>query len=167
MLIGDPYKFAVLYDRVTDWNNTIKDNNGLFALCIDGKLFPNEVINAVVSVSIHDIKESLCGIPVNEMIYDLDTKKSFETLYELVFPDVDNDDDNDYRYLIATSDLTDIDNIVFAVEGKGKIKILAAKLEYDFLESTHIFNESAITEIILEKDYINTIIAQLEKVKWD
>lgn len=163
MLIGDPYKFAVLFDRVADWNNSIKDNNGLFALCIDGKLFPDVVINAVVSVSIYDVKESLIGIPVNEMIYDMDTGNSFKALYELVFPDVDNDDDNDYRYLLSTSDLTDIDNLVFAVEGKGKIKILAAKLEYDVVESTHIFDKSAITEVILDKNEVNQIIRAIEK----
>lgn len=169
MLIGDPYKFAVLFDRVADWNNSIKDNNGLFALCIDGKLFPDIVINAVISVSVHDVKESLSGIPVNEMIYDMDTENSFKALYEFVYPDIDNYENNvyDYRYELATTDLTDIDNIVFAVEGKRKIKILAAKLEYDFAESTHVFDKSAITEIILEKDYINNIIAQLEEIKWN
>lgn len=162
MLIGDPYKFAVLFDRVADWNNSKEDNNGFFALCIDGKLFPDVVINAVVSVSIYDVKESLIGIPVNEMIYDMGTENAFKALYKLVFPDVDNDDDNDYRYLLATSDLTDIDNVVFAVEGKGKIKILAAKLEYDVAESTHIFDKSAITEVVLDKTEVNQIIRTLE-----
>ena len=47
MLIGDPYKFAVLFDRVKKWNPSLTDNNGFFALCIDGKLFPDEIENAV------------------------------------------------------------------------------------------------------------------------
>ena len=165
MLIGDPYKFAVLFERVKYWNASLADNNGLFALCINGKLFPNEVINAVISVSAYDVRESLIDIPANEMIYDMNTEKSFKALYKLVFPDVDNDDDNDYRYLLATSDLTDIDNLVFAVEGRGKIKILAAKLEYDVAESTHIIDKSAITEVILEKEEINKIINQLEEME--
>lgn len=167
MLIGDPYKFAVLFDRVKNWNASLADNNGLFALCIDGKLFPDEVINAVISVSIYDVKDSLNGIPINEKIYDMDTENSFKALYELVYPDYDNEDDqdNDYRYLLATPDLTDLNYLVFAVEGRGNIKILAAKLEYDFEEERDIFDKSAITEIILEKDYINNVIAQLEEIK--
>lgn len=39
MLIGDPYKFAVLFDRVKKWNPSLTDNNGFFALCIDGNYF--------------------------------------------------------------------------------------------------------------------------------
>lgn len=169
MLIGDPYKFAVLFDRVKNWNASLADNNGLFALCIDGKLFPDEVINAVISVSIYDVKDSLNGIPINEKIYDMNTENSFKALYELVYPDYDNEDDqdNDYRYLLATPDLTDLNYLVFAVEGRGNIKILAAKLEYDFEEERDIFDKSAITEIILQKDYINNVIAQLEEIKWD
>jgi len=164
MLIGDPYKFAVLFERVKYWNASLADNNGLFALCIDGKLFPDKVINAIISVSIYQVKKSLIGIPVNEMIYDLDTENSFKALYELVFPDVDNDDDNDYRYLLATPDLTDDNYLVFAVEGRENIKILAAKVEYDVVESHHIFDNSVITEVILDKNEVNHIIKELEKV---
>ena len=93
----------------------------------------------------------------------MDTDILFKSLYKLVFPDVDNNDDNDYRYLLATSDLTDIDNLVFAVEGKGMVRILAAKLEYDVAESTHIFDKSAITEVILDKNEVNQIIREIEK----
>lgn len=169
MIIGDPYKFAVLFDRIADWNDSLTDNNGLFALCIDGKLFPDKVINVVIPASIVDIKESLINIPVNEMIYDMDIENSFKALYEFVYPDIDNYENNvyDYRYELATTDLTDVDNLVFAVKGKGMIKILAAKLEYDFKESHYIFDKSTITEIILEKNYVNNVIAQLEEIKWN
>ena len=53
MLIGDPYKFAVLFDRVKKWNPSLTDNNGFFALCIDGKLFPDEIENAVIPVGVY------------------------------------------------------------------------------------------------------------------
>lgn len=161
MLIGNPYKFAIIFDRVAEWNASLMDDNGYFALCVDGKMFPNIVINAIISVSVNELKKSLMGIPVNEAIYDMDTVNLFKALYDLVFPDIENDDDNDYRYLLAPPDLTDIDNLVFAVEGRGKIKILAAKLEYNVAESTHVFDESAITEVILEKNEINEIIRQI------
>jgi len=166
MLIGDPYKFAVLFERVKYWNASLADNNGLFALCIDGKLFPDKVINAIISVSVYDIIESFMNIPVNEMIYDMEAEKSFMALYELVYPDYDNDDDrdNDYRYLLATPDLTDLNYLVFAVEGRGKIKILATKLEYDFEEERDIFDNLIITEVILDKNEVNHIIKELEKV---
>lgn len=164
MIIGDPYKFAVMFDIVKEWNVSLSDENGFFALCIDGKLFPNIVINACVFSSVYDVIESLNSIPVNEEIYEMEKEKAFMSLYELVYPDFDNDRDNDYRYLISTSDLTDLRYLVFAVEGKGKIKLFATKTEYNFEEERDIFDNLEITEIILEKDEINRIIIQLEEI---
>ena len=68
MLIGDPYKFAVLFDRVKKWNPSLTDNNGFFALCIDGKLFPDEIENAVIPVGVRDVKVALSGIPVEKYL---------------------------------------------------------------------------------------------------
>ena len=162
MIIGDPYKFAIMFDRVKEWNDSKSGDNGFFSFCIDGKMFPDIVINAILSVSVNDIKTSLIGIPANEKIYDMDKSTTIKTLYQLVYPDLESK--NDYRYLLSTTDFTDNDNFIFAVEGKGMIRILAAKLVYDFVESTHIFDDVEITEIILEKEEINKIIIQLEEV---
>ena len=81
MLIGDPYKFAVLFDRVKKWNPSLTDNNGFFALCIDGKLFPDEIENAVIPVGVRDVKVALSGIPVDEKIFDMDSKDAILILY--------------------------------------------------------------------------------------
>jgi len=40
MIIGDPYKFTIIFDRVTAWNSSLSDNNGYFSFCIDRKVFP-------------------------------------------------------------------------------------------------------------------------------
>ncbi len=171
MLIGDPYKFAVLFDRVENWNPSTTDNNGFFALCIDGRLFPDEIENAVVSVGVRDIKESLSGIPVNEEIFGMDAKDAILILYDLVYPEYDDDKsdeenrDNDFRYLLSTEELVDDNYLVFAVEKERKIRILGTKAEYDFEEKRDILDNSEIAEIILEKEEINKIISQLEKME--
>lgn len=161
MVIGDPYKFSILFDRVKSWNVSLNDNNGFFGVSIDGKMFPDMVINAIIPVSLFELKNSLSGIPVNEEIYNLETNDAFKALYNLVYPK--NDDYNDYRYELATADLTDNNNLIFAVCGKEKVKIFAAKLEYDIEESCHIFNESALREVILDKSEVNQIIREIEK----
>lgn len=46
MIIGDPYVFSVIYDRVKLWNSTQEWNNGFFALSIYGELFPKRINNA-------------------------------------------------------------------------------------------------------------------------
>lgn len=73
MLIGDPYKFAVIFDRVAAWNASLTDNNGYFLFCIDGKLFPDIAINTVIPVSVKEVKNSLADIPVK---YDFKTENS-------------------------------------------------------------------------------------------
>ncbi len=161
VIIGDPYKFAILFDRVKTWNVSLSDNNGFLGLCIDGQLFPDTVINTIMPVSLFELKESLKSVPVNEKIYNLESKNAFKLLYKLVYPS--DDDSNDYRYELATSDLTDNDNLVFAVGGKEKVKLVAAKLEYDYEESCHIFDESAVREVILDKNEVDQIIKQIDE----
>lgn len=163
MLIGDPYTFAIIFDRVAAWNISLSDSNGYFSLCIDGKVFPEFAINAILSVSIDDVRNSLVDIPVNEIIYDMDKDNALKALYHLVYPDFDNDDENDYRYLLSTTDLTDNDCFIFAVEGKGMIRFLAAKLMYDFSKSTHIFENTEITDVIIEKEEINSIVKKIDE----
>ena len=45
------------------------------------------------------------------------------------------------------------------------VRILAAKLVYDFAESTHIFDDIEITDIAIEKSEIKSIINQIDEVK--
>ena len=43
MVIGDPYKFSIIFDRVDKWNMSINDNNGYLNLSIDSEIFPKTV----------------------------------------------------------------------------------------------------------------------------
>jgi len=172
MIIGNPYKFAILFQRVDAWNRDLTDNNGAFALCIDGKLFPkfpNDIINTIIPRSVYDIKDSLENIPVNEEIFDMNKKEAFSTLNKLVYPEFDGEKsdeeniDGDYRYELSVEYLNDHGGKYFAVKKDGKMRILAANLDYNYEESNYIFDGVTITEVILEKDYINKIINQLEE----
>ncbi len=165
MLIGDPYKFAIIFDRVDAWNASLSDSNGYFSLCVDGKVFPEFAINSILSVSINDVRNSLVNIPADETIYDMDKDDAIKVLYQLVYPDFDSDDENDYRFLISTNDLTDNDYFIFAVGGKDRIRLLAAKLMYDFAESTHIFEKAEITDIVIEKEEINDIVCKIDEIE--
>ena len=171
MLIGDPYKFAIIFDRVAAWNASLSDNNGYFSFCIDGKLFPEIAINAILSVSVKEVKNSLVDIPVNEEIFDMDSKDAIPILYDLVYPEYDDEKsdeenkENDFRYLISIEELDDDKYYAFAVKKDEKIRILGAKGDYDFEENSLSFDNSEILEIILEKDEINNIIRQLEEVE--
>ena len=162
----NPNRFATV--KYTD-----TDNNGFFALCIDGKLFPDEIENAVIPVGVRDVKVALSGIPVDEKIFDMDSKDAILILYDLVYPEFDDEKsdeenrDNDFWYLLSTNELVDDNYLVFAVGKERKIRILGTKAEYDFEEKRDVLCNSKVTEIILEKDYVNNVIAQLEEIKWN
>ena len=84
MVIGDPYKFSIIFDRVDKWNMSINDNNGYLNLSIDSEIFPKKLINTIVNTSLFDIKNSLNNIPVDTSIYNMNTSEAFKTLYNLV-----------------------------------------------------------------------------------
>ena len=170
MIIGDPYKFAIIFDRVAAWNSSLSDNNGYFSFCIDGKMFPDIALNAILSVSVKEVKNSLVDIPVNEEIFDMDSKDAIPILYDLVYPVYDDEKsdeenkDNDFRYLISIEESVDDKYYAFAVEKDEKIRILGAKGNYDFDENSLSFDNSEIIEIILEKEDLKKITMQLEAV---
>ncbi len=170
MIIGDPYKFAIIFDRVVAWNSSLSDNNGYFSFCIDGKMFPDIALNAILSVSVKEVKNSLVDIPVNEEIFDMDSKDAIRILYDLVYPVYDDEKsdeenkDNDFRYLISIEESVDDKYYAFAVEKDEKIRILGAKGNYDFDEKSLSFDNSEIIEIILEKEDLKKITMQLEEV---
>ena len=100
----------------------------------------------------------------------MDAKDAILILYDLVYPEYDDEKsdeenrDNDFRYLLSTDELNDDGYLVFAVGKEGQIRILGTKVEYDFEEGRHKFDNSEITEIILEKDYVDELIMPLEEV---
>ena len=87
MIIGNPYKFAIIFDRVAAWNGSLSDNNCYFSFCIDGKMFPDIALNAILSVSVKEVMNSLVDIPVNEEIFDMDSKDAM-FLFELRLVDI-------------------------------------------------------------------------------
>lgn len=161
MIIGDPYVFSVIYDRVKAWNSTQEWNNGFFALSVYGELFPKCIINAVVDTSLLEVWESLNKIPVDEELYLMDKEKALIRLCDLVYPS-DLDIDNDYRYELAPTALTDESCYVFAISNNDKIRIIAAELNYDIEESTLITEGADIQEVFIDKNELNQISDEIK-----
>lgn len=161
MIIGDPYVFSVIYDRVKMWNSAQGGNNGFFALSVYGELFPKCINNAVVDTSLHEVWESLNNIPVDKELYSMDKEKALTKLCDLVYPS-DWDIDNDYRYELAPPALTDESCYVFAVSNNDKIRIIAAELDYDIDESTLITEGADIQEVIIDKNEMNQILDEIK-----
>ena len=162
MIIGNPYEFAIVFDRVKQWNSTNKENNGFFALSVDGTLFPNIVNNTVINSALYDVEKSLKNIPVDDEMFSLDKKDALEEIFNLVYP-CDFSIDNDYRYELSPIALTDESCFVFAVKAQDNVRILAATLEYDRENSTYLFDNITVKEVILSRDIMKEIISEVQK----
>ena len=125
MVIGDPYKFSIIFDRVDKWNMSINDNNGYLNLSIDSEIFPKKLINTIVNTSLFDIKNSLNNIPVDTSIYNMNTSEAFKTLYNLVYP-VEFENDNDYRYELSPMAL--FSPVEFSAQGHSTSELLRTLL---------------------------------------
>lgn len=45
MLIGNPYQFSIFVDVIKEWNqDKTSYRNGVLLFCVDGQLFPKEVV---------------------------------------------------------------------------------------------------------------------------
>ena len=131
MILGEPARFAVIFEIVDEWNVDSSFNNGILMFSVDWKVYPgNEIINATLNFEIPNLKECMSNIGVNEQIFGLPPNEAFITIYNLRFPE-DWDVDEDCRFDISPEVFSDNNCLIFAVSNGSMIRILAtSNLEY-------------------------------------
>lgn len=78
MRTGSPYKFAVFADVVEEWNdNSGVFKNGVLLFCVDGHLFPQEVVTATLSSEMQPFRESLMNIKVNKNLFNMPKERAY------------------------------------------------------------------------------------------
>lgn len=48
MILGDPYKFAILSGMIDEWNIDHVFCNGILLFCVDGDIYPREIVTATL-----------------------------------------------------------------------------------------------------------------------
>ena len=133
MIIGEPYRFAIIFDRVDEWNDRESSlNNGVLFISVNGMLFPNILSTATLSVDINNLVKmfnSLESQIVDNKLFNKDKTLLFKSLFNKTFP-IDTNIDNDYTYYITPPTLQDEHYFIFGVRGNDSVRILACKLEY-------------------------------------
>lgn len=148
MIIGDPYKFAIVTSSIQEWNIDDTFGNGILLLCVNGKLFPKEIVTATLKCEIQILKEKLMNLTIDKELYNMQKDKAFAEIYNLTFPE-DYEIENDYRFDITPLSLVDNDCYVFAVSNGECVRIVADELNYIIEESTHNLNEINVSEAFL------------------
>jgi len=158
MIIGDPYRFSITIDNVSNWNEDSTFNNGMLFFCIGGAMFPKKIINATLSHEVPVLVEKLKNIVVDERLYNLARNELLVELYNTTFPESDGLE-NDYRFDMTPDCFADDNYYLFAVGDGRNVRFIAAKLRYCRENSRHILAGMNLYEtfISVEELYAMTV----------
>ena len=161
MILGDPYKFAVIIEAIKEWNTCTTFCNGVLFFCIDGDIFPKAIDTATLTCELSLYEEKFTTIIVNHELYDMPKEEAFVCIYNLVHPE-DWDIDNDYRFDFSPETLSNANCKVFVVSNGEYVRIMAAsELLYNKEESRHELDNILIAETIITVSEFHEIISAL------
>ncbi len=168
MLIGDPFKFAVLISAVNEWSDCGDISGGVMIIIVDGFMFPaNEVLNICLDCEIPEFIDNLKKIPINKEVFNLKNKESaFVGIYNRAYHSLLYEEDcfdNDWHYKIAPMEFLDKGLIVFAVSDGENVRILASQLKYIKKKSCHKLENIAVKEAFATCADIDIIITKLRE----
>lgn len=161
MIIGDPYKFAILSGVINEWNIDDTFCNGVLLFCVNGDIYPKEVATATLRCEIEYLKQKLRNLTTDKRLYILPPQQAFAEIYDITFPE-DMDSDNGDCFDITPASLSDHNCFVFAVCDGVNIRTLASELAYERENSRHRLENIIISETFLTVGELREIIAVLE-----
>ena len=162
MVIGDPYKFAVILDEVPQWNpDSCAFRNGVLFYSFAGVLFPKDLLNATLSADLHDLLPRMRHIPTDDGLFAGNKDEVFKLLCNLRFPH-DWDQEEDCRFDLTPLSFSDQNHYVFAVKGRAGVRILANTIPYIPEKSTHDLSNLNTLEALLSRQEYDDIITDLE-----
>ena len=130
MIIGDPYKFAILSGVTNEWNMDDTFCNGVLLFCVNGDIYPKEVATATLRCEIEYLKQKLRNLTTDKRLYILPPQQAFAEIYGITFPE-DMDSDNGDCFDITPASLSDHNCFVFAVCDGVNVRVLASELAYE------------------------------------
>ena len=161
MIFGDPYKFAIISKKIKEWNMDENFCNGVLLFCVNGGMFPKEILTAPLNSEINPLKEKLQNISVNIEIFNMNKEEAFKQIYNVTFPE-DNNIDNDYQFDITPLSFPEDNCYIFAVSDGVLVRILAAKLKYIVEESRHVLQNVDINETFISVEEMREIAKELK-----
>lgn len=130
MIIGDPYKFAILSGVINEWNIDDTFCNGVLLFCVNGDIYPKEVVTATLRCEIEYLKQKLRSLTIDKRLYALPPQQAFAEIYGITFPE-DTDSDNEDCFDITPASLSDHNCFVFTVCNGVNVRVLASELAYE------------------------------------
>lgn len=158
MILGDPFEFAVIAQKVKDWNINDTHCYGTLLFCIDGEIFPKKINNTNIKFELSAPEETLKNLVVNDELYNMPKYEAFCKICDLVYPE---EIDNDYRFRLSPEIFIDVNCEVFIVSNGNHVRIMAASdLIYNKEESRYELKDISISEIYITLDEFKKILSQ-------
>lgn len=166
MILGNPDKFAIIIEVVSDWNIDQSFNNGVLIFSVDGKLYPgDEIVNATLNSELPHLKDCMSNVGIDERLFNLSKDEAFSEMYNL-YSTEDWNVDADYCFDISPLSFTDDDCLIFAVSNGTETRILAAsELKYIKAESRYSLDNIEISEAYVSVVEFNEILSKLNVQK--
>lgn len=161
MIIGDPYKFAILSGVINEWNMDDTFCNGVLLFCVNGDIYPKEIVTATLRCEIEYLRQKLRNLTTDKRLYTLPPQQAFAEIYDITFPEDIHNDNNDCFDITPVS-LSDHNCFVFAVCDGVNVKVLASELVYEMENGRHKLQDIAVSETLVSVGEMKEIISRLE-----
>jgi len=161
MIIGNPYKFAILSGGINEWNMDDTFCNGVLLFCVNGDIYPKEVVTATLRCEIKYLKQKLKKLMTDKRLYAMPSQQAFAEIYGITFPE-DIDSDNEDCFDITPASLSDHNCFVFAVCDGVNVRVLASELAYEMENGRHKLQDNAVSETFVSVSEMKEIISGLE-----
>ncbi len=128
MLFGNPEKFAVLIEKVPEWESK-PWINGIMFMFINWNMYPRELRNATLNCELScllDKKSSFVNPVRDDKLFNMSKEERFKIISDITYPP-DFETDDDYKYLIDFTEMLDSGYSAFTVSNGEKIKIISGK----------------------------------------
>lgn len=128
MIIGNPYKFAILIERIEEWETDLW-KNGIMFVIMNGELYPKEVRTTTYNSELPNILNSDSAFVKPYVNIDLYKNDDSEIL---AYFQNDNKEEY-YHYFIPFHEIEDSGYRFFVVSNGCYIKILIGKFDKEKL----------------------------------
>ena len=161
MVAGDPYKFSIIADCVSEWNVDETFRNGILLFSLDGETYPTQMMNATLTFEIQRLVQRLSKCVINRDIFGKNIVEAFIEMYTVTYPE-SFDVLNDYCYEISPQIFCDNNFYFFAVSDGEKVRVMGTKLEYVRSESRHRLCDLTIKEVYITMEELGEIVSELQ-----
>lgn len=130
MVIGDPYRLAFIVERMPIWepqNDSFR--NGIMFLCVSGEVYPKDVRTTTFFSELPDILgegSALMNVAVDRELYAMPSDELLAYLENITYPE-DIDTDNDYRFIVPFTEISDRGFDVFVLSDGENVRVLVGQ----------------------------------------